>query len=259
MSLAVPFLLTVSGLVAAVLVARRRAARFGLDLDSLDSLMKWIVIGALVCGHLVDALYFRFGEVATLVQGHLVWRQPFELLRVWHGWRLVGGMFGALAAAMLWKRYRLESTVILRLRGVFELESYWFVRRATQVPLLALADVVLSVFPLAWAFHRVGSVVGFERSELGALDLLLTTILLFVVVALWRGRFRPGTYVCLAGLTYAPARVVLGFLVSKEVTATAISMGPLTLTQWGFALAALLSFGLLIWLRRTTNLRSAAA
>ena len=60
-----------------------------------------------------------------------------------------------------------------RLTGVFELEGYWLVRRRERVPLLALADIVLAVFPLAWARHRVGSVPALERSEIGLLDLVL--------------------------------------------------------------------------------------
>lgn len=102
MSLDAPFLLTALGLVAAALLARQRAVRFGLELRNLHTLMRRLVLGG-----------------------------------------------------------------------------------------LALADAVLSVFPLAWALHRVGS------------DLV----------------------------------------------------GSLTLTQWGFAFATLLSLGLLIWLRWTMNAR----
>lgn len=250
MSLDAPFLLTVLGLVAAALVARHRARRFGLELRNLDSLMRWIVIGGLVGGHLIDALYYRFDQVAEVVQWHVIWRQPLELLRIWRGWRSVGGLFGALAAALLWERYRFESTVVARLTGVFELEGYWFVRRKERVPLLALADIVLSVFPLAWALHRIGSVLALERSEIGRLDLLITTALLVVVAALWRGRFRVGTYICVAGLTYAPARVAIGFVSRGPSTA-----GVLTLTQCGFAVATLLSLVLLIWMRSGITLR----
>jgi len=253
MSLSAPFLLTALGLVAAALVARHRAVRFGLELRNLDSLMRWIVLGALVGGHLVDALYYRFDQVAELVQWHVVWRQPLELLRLWHGWRSVGGLFGALAAALLWKRYRFESTVVARLTGVFELEGYWFVRRTERVPLLALADVVLSVFPLAWALHRVGSALALDRSEIRLLDLLITSALLAVVAVLWKGRFRAGTYICLAGLTYAPARVAIDFLGDRARNASDL-VGNLTLTQWGFAGATLLSLGLLVRLRRTMPL-----
>lgn len=253
MSLSAPFLLTALGLVAAALVARHRAVRFGLELRNLDSLMRWIVLGALVGGHLVDALYYRFDQVAELVQWHVVWRQPLELLRLWHGWRSVGGLFGALAAALLWKRYRFESTVVARLTGIFELEGYWFVRRTERVPLLALADVVLSVFPLAWALHRVGSALALDRSEISLLDLLITTALLAVVALLWKGRFRAGTYICLAGLTYAPARFAIEFLGDGARNASDL-VGNLTLTQWGFAGATLLSLVLLVRLRRTIPL-----
>jgi prolipoprotein diacylglyceryltransferase len=210
--------------------------------------MRWLFVGVLLGGYLVDALYYRFDQVAEVVQWHVVSRQPLELLRIWHGWRSVGGLFGGLLAALLWKRYRFESTVVASLAGVFELEGYWFVRRVERVPLLALADVVLSVFPLAWALHRGGSALTHDRSDVGLLDLLITSALLVVVVVLWRGRFRAGTYVCLAGLTYAPARVVLDFVCGSARRAPD-AVGSFTLTQWGFGIATLLSLGLLIRLR----------
>lgn len=250
MSFDAPFLLTALGLVAAALVARHRARRFGLELRKLHSLMRWIVIGGLVGGHVIDALYYRFDQVAEVAEWHVIWRQPVELLRVWHGWRSVGGLFGAVSAALLWKRYRFESTVVARLTGVFELEGYWFVRRSERVPLLALADVVLSVFPLAWALHRVGSALAFNPSKIGLLDLAITTALLAVVAVLWKGRFRAGTYICLAGLTYAPARVALDCL-SQSATSAPNLVGSLTLTQGGFALATVLSLVLLVRMRRT--------
>lgn len=251
MSVGPPFLLTAIGLVAATVVARHRASRFGLDVRSLHSLMRWLLVGALVGGHVTDALYYRFDQVARVMQWHVIWREPTELARVWHGWRSVGGLFGGLAAALLWKHYRFESTALVRLRGWFELEGYWFVRRKERVPLLALADVVLSVFPLAWVLHRIGSILAADRPGVGLIDLLLTAVLLAVVVALWRGRFRAGFYVCLAGLTYAPARVVLDFVSQKARRAPGL-MGALTLTQWGFGFATLLSLGLLIHLQRSS-------
>jgi hypothetical protein len=74
---------------------------------------------------------------------------------------------------------------------------------------------------------------------------------------LWKGRFQAGTYICLAGLTYAPARVGLDFLNESARSAPNV-LGPLTLTQCGFAFATLLSVGLLIWLRTTMNVRHAS-
>jgi phosphatidylglycerol:prolipoprotein diacylglycerol transferase len=254
MPLDAPFLMTALGLVVAALVARHRARRFGLELGNLHSLMRWILMGGLVGGHLIDALWYHFDQVVEVVQWHVIWRQPVELLRVWYGWRSVGGLFGGLFAALLWKRYRFESTVVARLTGVFELEGYWFVKRAERVPLLALADVVLSVFPLAWALHRVGSALAVDRSEIGVLDLLITTALLVVVAVLWKERFRAGTYICLAGLTYAPARVALDFLSERAADAPDF-VSSLTLTQCGFGIVTLLSLALLVWMRSTISPR----
>lgn len=252
MSFDAPFFLTALGLVAATLVARHRATRFGLELRDLHSLMKWIVFGGLVGGHLVHALCYRFDQPAAVVQWHVIWQQPVELLRIWHGWRSVGGLFGALASALVWGRYRFEPTVVARLPGIFELEGYWFVRRAERMPLLALGDVVLSVFPLAWALHRAGSALALDPSEVGMLDLQVTIALLVLVTVLWNGRFRAGMYICLAGLTYAPARVALGFL-GRSPTRAAHMTTALTLTQEGFAVATLLSLALLVWMACTVE------
>lgn len=251
MSLDPSFLLTAVGIVAAALVARRRAVRFGLAVRDLDSLMRWLLAGLLIGGHLIDALYYRFDQLAELVEWHAVSREPMEFLRVWRGWHSVGGLFGGLAAALLWRHYRFESNMMMRWPGWIEIEGYWFVKRGNRVPLLALADVVLSVFPLAWALHRVGSLLVHDRPAIGLLDLLITTVLLAVVMALWRGRFRAGFYVCLAGLTYAPARVAIGFL-GQSARRAPDSPGALTLTQWGFAIATVMSLALLIRLRRSS-------
>jgi len=249
-----PFLLTALGLMAAALVARRRAARFGLELGNLHSLLRWIVLGGLMGGHLVDALYYRFDQVADAIHRHVLAQQLIRLLQVWHGWRSVGGLFGAVSAALLWQHYRFEQTVVARLPGVFELEGYWFVRRTKRVPLLALADVVLSVFPLAWALHRVGPALALDRTEVRMLDLAVTTALLILVAVLWKGRYRAGTYICLAGLTYAPARVALDFLGARAANAPYFASA-FTLTQYGFGVATLLSLVLLVWMRWTTSPR----
>jgi hypothetical protein len=133
----------------------------------------------------------------------------------------------------------------MRWPGWFDVEGYWFIKRAKRVPILALSDVLLSVFPLAWLLHRIGFVLMHDGPDVATLDLVITTGLLALVMALWKGRFQAGFYVCLAGLTYAPARVVIGFFGQGGKSAP-YSGSALTLTQWGFAIATLLSLGLLI-------------
>ena len=231
MSLDWPILLTALGIAAATIVARHRAIRFGLDVRDLYSLTRWLLIGVLVGGHLSDAVYCRFDQTTELVKGH--------------GWRSVGGLFGGLAATLLWGHYRFATTVIVRWPGWFDVEGYWFIKRAKRAPILAFSDVLLSVFPLAWLLHRIGFVLGHTRPDVATLDLVITTGLLALVMALWKGRFRAGFYVCLAGLTYAPARVVIGFF-GESAKSAPYSEGSLTLTQWGFAIATLMSLGLLI-------------
>lgn len=255
MSFDAPLLLTPVGIAAAALVARHRAIRFGLEVRNLHSLIRWLLIGLLVGGHLVDALSCHLERANEPVHWQTFGQRPAELLQVGHGWRSVGGLFGGLSAALLWRRYRFESTVMFRWPGWFDIEGYWFVKRVERVRLLALADVVLSVFPLAWALHRVGTVLAPDRTDISLLDLSITMALLAVVVVLWKGRFQAGFYVCLAGLTYAPARVAIGFL-NQSARRIPATVGGLTITQYGFALATLLSLGLLIRLHRTSMLSS---
>lgn len=246
-----PLFLTAVGVAAATLIARRRAIRFGLEIRDLHSLIKWLLIGLFLGGHLVDSLVCRFGGGTAPVHWHAAGHHTVQMLRAGHGWRSVGGLFGGIAAALLWTRYRFRSRVLLRWSGWFDVEGYWFVKRVERVAILALADVVLSVFPLAWALHRVGSVLAREPPAIGHLDLIVTAALLAVVVVLWRGRFRAGFYVCLAGLTYAPARVAIGFL-GQGARRAQERVGGLTITQYGFALATLLSLGLFIHLGRNS-------
>jgi prolipoprotein diacylglyceryltransferase len=199
-----------------------------------------------VGGHSINALYYGCHQATELLQGDVGWQRPLALLRPWHGWRSAGGLFGGLAASVLWSHYRFESTVMVRWPGWFAIEGYWFVRRAQRVPTLALADVLLSVFPLAWVLHRIGSVLVRDQADVvSTLDLLITAALLALVITLWKGRFRAGFYVCLAGLTYAPARVAIGFFRQSANSAPDLA-GALSLTQWGFALATLMSLGLMI-------------
>jgi hypothetical protein len=71
--------------------------RFGIELAQLCSLTAWTLVGVASCAYL-------FGTAGA-------------------------GLLGGLAAALLWKRYRVEPRVVVRWPGWFELECYWFVRR----------------------------------------------------------------------------------------------------------------------------------
>ena len=276
-------ILTATGLVVAILVAHRRARRFGIDGKRLNSFIAWLLVGALIGGHVADLLCYRLDEIADFSQGGVSWRKPWELLFVWDGWCSVGGFLGAFLGALIWRTHLLQVTDWLRLSRDTKIEGYWFVRRERAEPILLVADVALSVFPIAWMFNRAGSALihdhpgrraaarslfavafpdsaatvstGFSvvqgsvpRYDLGLLELGVTLALVAAVVPLWARPLRTGTYVCLAGLTYPPARFALDFLRRRTGPALDPIYGSLTPTQWGFALLAALSALLLFWI-----------
>lgn len=276
-------ILTVFGICVASLVAHRRARRLGIDSRRLSSFIVWLLVGALIGGHVTDLLCYRPDEIAELSQGAIYWHRPWELLFVWVGWRSVGGFLGAFIGAIIWRTHLFQVTDWLRFSRHAKIEGYWFVRREHPEPILPFADVTLSVFPLAWMFNRAGSALihdhpgrraaaeslfavafpdsseslatGFRfvqgtvpRYDLGLLELVVTLLLAGAFVLLWSKPRRTGTYVCLAGLTYPPALFALDFLRRRTGSALDPVYGSLTPTQWGFGLLAMLSGVLLLWI-----------
>jgi phosphatidylglycerol:prolipoprotein diacylglycerol transferase len=276
-------ILTAAGLVIAIFVAHRRAPRFGIDVKRLDSFVVWLLVGALIGGHVADLLCYRPNEIVEFSQGSIAWQKPWELLFVWDGWRSIGGFFGAFLAAIIWRTHLFQVIDWLRLSQYTKIEGYWFVARERAEPILPLADIALSVFPVAWVFNRAGSALihdhpgrrasaksllavafpdpdgapldGFgivhgsvPRYDLGLLELLVTALLVVAVVAMWRRRFRKGFYICFAGLTYPPARFVLDFLRRRTGTTVDPIYATLTPAQWGCAILSLLSLIMLLWI-----------
>jgi hypothetical protein len=143
-----PFgLLVATGVIVGIVLAEWRARRLGLDVVQLRSFTTWMLVGGFVGGHVLDEILYHPQELV----------RPWSLLLLWRGLSSFGGFAGALLAALAWKHTNIEER---RYRGV---SIPTFVRRARPLPILAFADVVMSVFPVAWAFGRSGcSVIGPE-------------------------------------------------------------------------------------------------
>jgi prolipoprotein diacylglyceryltransferase len=255
---------TVVGIAAAVWVAWYRGLKVGLDGSLVCWFAVWILTGATLGGHLSDVLCYRFDEVVELWQRGLSWDNRSELLQLLTGWRSFGAFFGAIVAALMWKRYRFQSTVWLSLPGLVDIEGYWFVRREQRQSILVLGDVALSVFPIAWIFNRIDVVLAHSRLgmrasqeslvaavyqsvpryNLAMLDLLAGLLVGALVVLASKRGARTGTYVCLVGIAYSPMRFAIDFL-SRRTTPRYATLTP---NQWGFAALFLLSACLLLWL-----------
>jgi phosphatidylglycerol:prolipoprotein diacylglycerol transferase len=219
-----PFGLLVSlGLVAAYQVARRRAPLCGVARADLDSFVWWMLATAFVMGHVLDEIFYH---PDALVQ------HPWTLLAIWEGQSSYGGFVGAVAGGVLWSFVeRTPGAPFLRLRPE---------RRS----MLAVSDLVASVFPIGWMFGRAGcalvhdhlgapatSALAVEfgpgpttsyglfavhhgdapRYDLGLLEVFCTIAMVAAFAVMWRKKWPVGSYLVALCLAYPPVRFVLDF------------------------------------------------
>ena len=254
-----PFgILVATGVLVGSSLATRRARILGYDLVKLNSFITWMLVSGFVLSHFLDDLFYHWDEVV---------RRPWALFLPWEGLSSFGGFVGALVGIVLWKYFAIEDG---RLR-----------RRNHPQPILPFADLVLSVFPVAWMFGRAGcstvhdhpgahaaedtllavayplrpgdgtvTKIGFielihghyPRFDLGLLELLFTIILAACFALTWRRRLATGTYIVASALAYAPVRFAMDFLRVPETEGGDTRYAGLTPAQW--SCFALFLFGL---------------
>ena len=227
-----------------------RARVLGVDVREMRALWLTAIAFGFVFAHALDVVFYRPEEIA---------RRPLSLLFVWDGLSSMGGFAGALVGGVVW-RY-----VTWKKRGVGSrvVLPAW---RARPMPLLPVADVIVSTFPVAWIFGRIGCAIvhdhvgarvpegtllavafpGGARYDLGLLELLFTIVLGGALALTWRRRLAVGTYVVVVSLAYAPVRFAMDALRDREIDGADLRWGPgaggLTFAQW--ACVALFVFGL---------------
>ncbi len=140
-----PFgLLVATGVLIGIWLATKRARSLGYDLDRLNSFITWMLVCGFIGGHMLDELFYHPKEVLD---------EPWSILMLWKSLSSFGGFLGALIGIVLWKYYWFDSKFpghpwlswVGRIR-----------RRTTPQPILPFADLILSVFPVAWVFGRMG-------------------------------------------------------------------------------------------------------
>jgi len=220
-----PFGLLVSlGLVAGYQVAKRRAPLHGVARTDLDSFVWWMLATAFVMGHVLDEIFYH---PDALVQ------QPWTLLAIWEGQSSYGGFVGAVAGGVLW-------SFVERTRGAPFLRL-----RAERRSMLAVSDLVASVFPIGWMFGRAGCALVHDhlgassaspfavefgpgpttsygvfavhhgdapRYDLGLLEVFFTIAMVAAFAVMWRKKRPVGSYLVALCLAYPPVRFVLDFL-----------------------------------------------
>ena len=140
-----PFgILVATGVFVGIWLATTRARKLGYDVDRLNSFITWMLLCGFVGGHMLDELFYHPEEIA---------KNPLSLIMLWRSLSSFGGFVGAFAGIVLWKYFWFDSSYpahpwlswIGRIR-----------RRTATQPILPFADLILSVFPVAWVFGRMG-------------------------------------------------------------------------------------------------------
>ncbi|MCL2779643.1 MAG: prolipoprotein diacylglyceryl transferase [Polyangiaceae bacterium] len=138
-----PFgLLVATGVIVGTWLATVRARQRGVDLDLLNSFITWMLIGGFLGGHMLDTIFYHPDELRE---------RPWSLLLLWEGLSSFGGFVGAAIGIVLWKYFEVVPTTHRFLSTVR--------RRRVAMPILPLADLILSVFPVAWILGRSGCAV----------------------------------------------------------------------------------------------------
>ena len=141
-----PFgILVALAVIVGTALAKRRARAAGLDEKELDSFIGWMLLAGFASAHALDEILYRPHEALA---------HPWTLLYFWDGIGSFSGWLGALAGVVAWRHLRWEGRRI--------------VRRTKPQPILPFADVILSVFPIAWIFGRTGCAVVHDHPGVAA-------------------------------------------------------------------------------------------
>jgi phosphatidylglycerol:prolipoprotein diacylglycerol transferase len=232
-------ILVVIGIYVGSIIARWRAKKLGMNLDVLESFITWMLVTGFVCSHVLDTIFYHPQEVL---------RRPWSLLMIWEGLSSYGGFIGALLGVLLWKKYRGKGQSIF-----------------------AMCDLILSAFPIAWIFGRMGCSVVHDhpgrlvseptwltvyypdgpRYDLGLLEMFLAILISAVVVVLWRFKTRTGTYIAVTSILYAIPRFFLDFWRVEDQAGADPRYFGFTPAQW--ACVGLLLFGIVVAIRVATG------
>lgn len=258
----------------------RRAQKLGFVDAEVQSFLWWMIIGGFVGGHVFDDIFYHPAEVLE---------NPLRLIMLWKGLSSFGGFTGATLGGLAWKYFHL---VPLSEKGL--LQKVWVpARRPEPVALLPYADVMISVFPVAWIFGRSGCTVVHDhpgartsadaflsvaygpgpvvdhglfllrygttpRYDLGLLELCITIVIAAGFVLSWPRGGAKGYYVAAAAIIYAPIRFALDFLRSTDSDGGDIRYAQLTPAQWACMGLFLYGFWVLHFIRsRETQTQTA--
>lgn len=214
-------------------IARARGIKLGLAVpDVVDGIVA-VVLSGFIVAHLVHVFAYHPDQLSS-PSDYDLWGWKFSLPRgvkaltsIWAGVSSMGGFLGAVIGAVVFYKF-------IRKRSFFE-----------------HADAIMYAFPFAWVFGRTGCFLahdhigkpttfflavrfrGGPRYDLGLLEALWSIV---ISAAFWyagRTPRRPGFFLALWCVLYAPARFGLDFLRNTDLSNADVRWLGLTPAQYG--------------------------
>jgi phosphatidylglycerol:prolipoprotein diacylglycerol transferase len=225
-----PFgVLSAAGVWLGMSLLVREGRRRGLDVEPVEKLAGWALVGGMIGAHLMHVLLYHPEE---LREGG-----PLQLLKVWDGLSSTGGVFGGLVASIVFLRHRGLRFAPYADSFALALPPGWAIAR---LGCFAVHDHpgVLSNFFLAVDFP------GGARHDLGLYDAIVLAGITAVVHSLRHRSALQGRLLGVVALLYGGCRFLLDFLRARDVAY--VDARYLGLTPAQYAALALVAYG--IWI-----------
>jgi phosphatidylglycerol:prolipoprotein diacylglycerol transferase len=225
-------------------LAKKRAPVYGVSRADLNGFGAWMLVCAFVLAHVLDEVFYH---------PDVLRQRPWSILAIWDGMSSYGGFFGAIVGAVLWSHVETSARA-----------PFFRVRRERR-SLLAVSELVASIFPVGWMFGRAGCAVVHDhlgvlssaplavqfgagpttdyrwfalhhgelpRYDLGLLELFFTIALVVAFAATWRAKLPLGSYLAALCVVYPPVRFAMDFLRATDDDGGDARYLALTPAQW---------------------------
>lgn len=232
------------GFLIGLLIARARAKKENIKIETVESLILWIVISSLIFSRLFYVLFG--GELGVFLA------QPWLILAIWQGGMMsTGGFFGtAIALLVFYKKCRRQRHPE-HVSGS-PIQNFWL-----------YADILSYSFPFGWLIGRIGcflthlhpgrltnSILGVNFTEGARLDMAILEVLillplasLFIVFS--KEQHQASFYTIWLLLWYGIARFFLDFFRATDLPLSDARYFYLTIAQWGSILLILIGLAII--------------
>ncbi len=221
-----PFQITVGVAVLVVLaVAVVFARRHQRSVEATLDFAVHILLLAFPVSYLLNGIFYEPDTFFYLLSN------PSEALARRLGWTMYGGVIGGIIGAWVWKWHRRGSILATADAFAFAGPFGWCIAR-TGCFVVHDHPGRISNFALAVADYRTGAPPYLPRHDLGLYDAIVLAAIASVFLVLSRAPRKPGIYVGLLALLYAPCRFALDFLRAPVAEGGDIRYAGLTPSQY---------------------------